>query len=288
MMEPATQSAVDNVAYLGCSDEVEQGGVAAVVEAVGRAEIVPPPPPAAPPSDVGGQGKEPPSIVPLGHVGGVYYFISKDGEQRHFSARELVRLNIASLVGGDTTSLANSFPCYNKKGEVVIGAFNANLAAEWLMRECSRVGLFNPETPQRRLGVWRSGDQIIAHLGAYVWIKAEKLPAGRMIEGAIYPACNRVKEPDFSNPADKFDAMRLRLNLNAWAFTQTHDADLLFGYLGAALLGGYPAWRAHALVTGVQGKAEECAFFYETGHYSYPSGDSGGESRQPEQIQSDR
>ena len=208
------------------------------------------------PRPLGPLSDTPPDVVPLGHAGGVYYFISKDGEQRHFSARELIRLNIASLFGGETFWLCDNFPCFNKKGDRIDGAFNANNAAEWLMRQCSTSGLFNPETPLRGLGVWRHREDVVAHLGGTIWHRGTQQPAGCVIGGAIYPARNKVQEPAFANPACRFDAMRIRQNLNAWAFTQEYDADLLFGYLGAALLGGFPHWRAHALVTGERGSGK--------------------------------
>lgn len=230
----------------GCADNENDPKQAAIAEAITSAEVVRQKP-------LGPLSETEPDIVPLGHAAGIYYFISSDGEQRHFGARELVRLNIASLFGGETSWLCDNFPCYNKKGDRIDGAFNANNAAEWLMRQCSLSGLYNPDTPLRRLGVWRAKNAIVAHLGSSIWFKGEKHKPGCLIDGAIYPACNNIKPPTFDHPADRFDGLRLRTNLNAWSFTQDYDADLLFGWLGAALLGGYPSWRVHALVTGERG-----------------------------------
>ena len=203
---------------------------------------------AAGPNDAGVPG-----IVPLGHGAGSYFFISATGEQRQFTARELVRLNLASLFGGETSWLCAAFPVRSKSGDIVFGAFNANLAAEWLMLQCSRAGLYNAETPLRRLGVWRSREDVVAHLGSTIWYRGERRPAGCLIDGAIYPACNILAEPDFDRPALAIECRELRAHLNAWSYAQEFDGDLLFGFLGAALLGGFPQWRVHCIVTGERG-----------------------------------
>ncbi len=43
------------------------------------------------------------------------------------------------------------------------------------------------------------------------------------------------------------------MTVNAWSFGDVADADLLFGFMGAAMLGGYPQWRAHTIVSGKHG-----------------------------------
>ncbi len=197
-----------------------------------------------------------PEIIPIGHCNGSYYFISKDGEKREFTAREMVRLNLSSLFGGDTAWLCENFPVYSKKGNIVPGEFSPNKAAEWLMRACSAKGLFNPDTPLRGIGVWRHKDDVIAHLGGRLWYRGDLCPAGRKIGAAIYTAKNDLEEPDFANPASKADGRQLRAHLGAWAFMEHYDGDLLFGFIGAALLGGYPNWRVHALVTGERGSGK--------------------------------
>lgn len=252
-MESAAENvAGGNLAQNMVFDESGASSIDDVMKAVEEAE------PYVPPVTEKGseQGFHDPGITPLGHSDGNYFFISADGEKREFKARDLVRLNIISLFGGDTNWLCRNFECYNKHGDIIDGAFNANKAAEWLIRACSRRGLFNKETPVRGLGVWREKDEIVAHLGAHVWHKGRMQKSGVVIGGAIYPARTKLEEPDFAHPADAFDCKRLRQYMNAWAFPQDYDADLLFGFLGAGLLGGYPSWRVHALVTGERGSGK--------------------------------
>lgn len=255
MMEQA--AGLDRSEYLPQTQDFGESavdGLGVIVDAIENAEPFVPPP--EPPEGSRGERANDPGIVPLGHAEGSYFFISVDGEKREFKARDLVRLNIASLFGGDTSWLCRMFPCYNKKGEPIDDAFHANNAAEWLMRSCSMRGLFNKETPLRGLGVWRHKDEIVAHLGSHVWYRGQKQKSGCVIGGAIYPARTKLEEPDFEHPADSFECRRLRAYMNAWTFIQDFDADLLFGFLGAGLLGGFPAWRVHALVTGERGSGK--------------------------------
>ncbi|MDE1901504.1 MAG: hypothetical protein KGI37_07670 [Alphaproteobacteria bacterium] len=234
-----------------CSDLPDYEGAVQnpIAKALDDAEV-------AHPRPLGPENEQPCDILPLGHAGGRYYFISRDGELREYSARELIRLNIASLFGGNTSWLCDNFPSFSKKGEKIHGAFNGNLSAEWLMRQCHVAGLFDAATPSRRLGVWRSRDDVVAHFGRNIWYRGHKQPAGCIVNGAIYPSCSPVREPDFANPADRYECDRLRQNFNAWNFTQDFDADLLFGFLGAALLGGFPKWRVHGLISGERGSGK--------------------------------
>lgn len=243
-----------NIPQNHCGGESCDPALKAVAGAISRAEaFVPPPEPpkSEKPTRIGDSG-----IIPLGHLEGSYFFISVNGEKREFKARDLVRLNIASLFGGDTSWLCRMFPCFNKKGEPIDDAFSANGAAEWLMRACSMRGLFNKETPIRGLGVWRYKDDVVAHLGSTVWYRGEKRKSGCVIGGAIYPARTKLEEPDFDNPADAYECKRLRQYMNAWDFPQEFDADLLFGWMGAGVLGGFPSWRVHALVTAERGSGK--------------------------------
>lgn len=234
------------------NDEFDESGLVTVAQAIESAEVVPPPP-EHPPLPSGQEIMGELEIVPLGHAGGSYFFLSKSGEKIEFKARDLVRLNIASLFGGNTIWLCANFPCYNKRDERIDGAFNANQSAEWLMMACSKKGLFNSQTPVHGLGVWRSGKELVAHFGKMVWIKGEKEKSGRIYKGAIYPALAPTEEPDFDNPADALDCKQLRQYMNAWTFVQPYDADLLFGFMGAGMLGGFPSWRVHAFIEGERG-----------------------------------
>ena len=208
------------------------------------------------PQPEGPEGGKLPQISILGERGGVYYFISRSGELRSFSAKDLTKLNIGSLFGGDIEWLQHNFPVTRRKS-AGRKAFDAEAAAFWLMEKCRTFGgNFDPETPMRGLGVWRAGDDIVAHLGAAIWYRDMRRDAGCVLRGAIYSASTKMEEPDFEKPAARHDGQWLRQHLNAWAFTQDYDADFLIGFIGAALLGGFPHWRVHAFITGEAGSGK--------------------------------
>ena len=223
------------------------GAAQKVVESLDDGEDITPPP------EGPVTGTAPP-IVPLGHADKVFYFINASGEKSDYAARDLVRLNISCLFGGDTEWLSLNFPVRNKDGEVIFGQYKAPDAAEWLMRQCKNI--YNTETSVRGLGVWRRRREVLAHLGSHIWLRGVLQKAGAIVGGAIYPACNAQALPDFDHPATATDGLSLRSDFGMWSFAQDFDADLLFGWLGAALLGGFPSWRVHALVTGEAGSGK--------------------------------
>jgi hypothetical protein len=243
-----------------CSDIEDNPAAARIAKAIDAAEEDNRP--------LGPITNDPPSITMLGHNSNIFYFITRDGEMRAMSTRDMsLRLNIVSLFGGHTEWLWANFPARNKEGAIIPESFQMKDVVDWLVRKSTKPegpGLFNPDIPLRRMGVWRSGEDVLAHLGESVWHHGNKRNAGCIIGGAIYTACGHTQEPAFDNPADKFEAQQIRAALNSWSFTQDHDADLLFGFLGASLLGGFPQWRVHALVTGDGGTGKSTLGRYLT------------------------
>ncbi len=146
-----------------------------------------------------------PNILPLGHSQYTFYFLGAAGENLVLTAREMVRNNIVCLFGGNTEWLCRNFPMFNKQKEKIPGEFSVSKASEWLMRQGNKVGIYNPETVVRGVGVWRSGRHVVAHLGGSIWYRGHIQKTGCVIAGAIYPARNTMEEPDFTNPADKLE-----------------------------------------------------------------------------------
>lgn len=203
-------------------------------------------------------------IQPLGTSNGEYFFTSPDGELRRLAARDFTDRQLISLFAGDTLWLKQKFPTYDKKGELR-DDFSAKNATAALMRACHMRGLYNVDTPLRGHGVWRWGDRAILHAGDGVYFDRSWFSPGKMFGQAIYAARSAVDRPDFDAPLTDIETRELRQWLNAWAFRDKGDADLLFGYLGAALIGGFPSWRVHALVIGERGigKSELGEFLME-------------------------
>ena len=90
-------------------------------------------------------------LAPLGHLDGRFWFITPAGELRVIEGRHLAR-ELPALLCGDLKWLWDQFPRTTVKGDLI--GFHADDAAAWLMRECSRAGLWNRNRPIGGPGVW--------------------------------------------------------------------------------------------------------------------------------------
>jgi hypothetical protein len=128
----------------------------------------------------------------------------------------------------------------------------------WLMQRCAREGLFDPEAPVRGPGIWRNGaDDLIVHCGDILLDPKTgvETSAGTRIGGALYPAAPPIARPA-STPASIDEGEQLKRAIELWRFADPLAAELLLGWIGAAMLGGAPDWRMHVLVRGSRGRGK--------------------------------
>ena len=231
-------------------------------------DVSPPagPPPQDPPSGPPPEWADPEgcNVTPLGHRGGIYYFLTPSGEFRHLSDRGMTTTGLLSLFDGETAWLAENFPAMGRDSKSSIG-FDNQRAAGYLIRQCVRHGLFNPDVPMRGPGVWRTGTgDLVVHAGDALNVPASPtfdgsangvrqwVKSGQRIDGVLYPAWPPLERPA-SVPADVTMGLRLLDLARLWNFRTPNGADLAIGWIGAAMLGGAPNWRAHVYLTGENG-----------------------------------
>lgn len=202
--------------------------------------------------DSDGDPKDYCPITPLGMIEGVCYFIGRSGELRKLAHRDFTEACLITLFGNKDW-LCQNFPNKTRKKGPDYSSFNRSEAMNWLIDKCDKRGLYDPNTPLRGAGVWRADSEPVLHSGDGIWYRNQWLPPGQKIHGAIYTARAALKRPEFNTPLTTVEAHELRKWFNAWTFDDPIDADLLFGFLGAALLGGYPVWRVHAFIIGERG-----------------------------------
>ncbi len=199
-------------------------------------------------------------VAPLGHRGGVFYYLSPKGELRAVEDRAHRRLVIKSLFDGDLTWLESRFPVFDKEGVPKPGSWSDDKASTWLMKECAKkAGLFNPTRSVRGPGVWLAPDDgLIVHAGDEILVDGEWRPAGICLDGIIYPAAPRETRPA-AKPASAGDAQDLIDLLECWAWRSPAEAPrLLLGWIGQGYVLGALEWRSHIWIAGdrVSGKTE--------------------------------
>lgn len=215
-------------------------------------------------------------VRPLGHHGGVYYYLSKAGEIRRVQDKDHKRLQILSLFDGDDEWLIEHCPAYDKNGERREGAWSHDAAAKRLICMAAREGLFDPNTPVRGPGVWRTDNgRLVVHAGdAIASLTADDClqlashgglqweHAGQIIDGGLYAATSRCPRPA-NKPASRAAGRKVYESLKLWHYDSPLSPDIILGFLGASMLGGAPSWRIHLLLLaqGGSGKTWLMDFF---------------------------
>ena len=222
---------------------------AKIVEAMEAAKPPPKPPdePPGPPSD--GEMLASCPVQPLGTRKGIYFYISSLGEVRELRDTAHRWQGITSLFGGNADWLFKHFP---RKTEETVTGWQERKAASWLMRQCSRRGLFDPAHGIRGPGVWRGGDGgLIVHCGDAVFDGKDWQGAGCELGDVHYPAYPAEPRPDFAHPASAEDAAYLHDHLGMWAWRNPPGATrLVHGWMMCAMICGALDWRPHVWISG--------------------------------------
>lgn len=209
--------------------------------------------------DGGGPSAPYPDIVdcpvkPLGVVGGERFaFLTPSGRPVYLSARELgTGAVIGGLFDGSISWLRNHFPSDKSAG------FGAIPAQQYLIRECVKLGFFQPEDDLRGAGAWRVDDgALLLHLGTKIVVYRERgsrivdevFPAGQRYGAHIYPAGPAQAVP--AKEAATSDEVKDLFDLYAtWNWEHKHAPFALLGFLGCAFVPGALRHRPHVWVTG--------------------------------------
>lgn len=195
-------------------------------------------------------------VKALGMKATDYYFLDKSGQFISFAAKDLGRLNIIALFGGDKY-LVQTWPAYGKDGEPN-GKFNHDRLGPVLIESCQAMGLFDPAERVRGTGTWQDDDgNLLMHCGDILVLsdtKEKALRVGTGLRGRyLYPGSPSLPEPMLK--AKPLDAASALLDqISTWNFARGEtDAKLMLGWIGAALLGAAPAWRPMCWLTGNRG-----------------------------------
>lgn len=203
----------------------------------------------------------------LGQLDGTYFFVTQSGELRAVAHRDLSTNGILSLFEGQTEWLKKTFPKKDSNGND-IDDWAPRAAAAGLMRCCAEAGLFDDRLQVRRHGVWRGpvpdeggAPMLVVHAGDAVMLAgSDGAPRwhrpGLLMDGALYAACASVPRPAVDE-ATAADGKRLLAALGLWNFADPAAGHVLvLGFIGSALLGGAPTWRAHLLTTAAFGSGK--------------------------------
>lgn len=202
-------------------------------------------------------------VVPLGFTGGKVVFAMPEGE---------IRVELAAKIG--TMIRTDIFACsagvsFLTNWRDAEDKFQRELATIWFVRKCRQAGIWDSARPMRELGVWPGDEgQVVVHLGDRLWVKPER---GKGEDLSIFEALRgrksgplyrlRPPAPRPAKPASVDDGQWARDWLDRWGFERLGTAgltgaDLVAGWMMAALLGGVAPFRGHLLIHALAGSGK--------------------------------
>ena len=196
-------------------------------------------------------------FTPIGKRQGRFWILTPDGELRDCTHRDLTKVGILALLDGHTQWLNERFPVLDRKGGVIAGVYDHIEAARYIIQSCSHAGLYDEMQPVRGRGVWNDGKaRLVVHYGDRVEIDGEMVRPGvearKAATNAIYPSAPPIPGPA-SEPATREEAQQIYELFSKWNYENDLGAELITGWVAAAMLGAAPAWRAHIMVNGQHG-----------------------------------
>ena len=198
-------------------------------------------------------------VHPLGFRGQVYYLFDCAGQLVNLGAQAIGQSSpILSLFHGDPAEwLRNRFPHFDRFGAWTSG-FNISAASKWLMHECHKMGLYDPDSlPTRGHGVWSAQGMVAVHLGGKVIFMGEtreERPAGFRDRGALWPALAEVAPP--APPLAVELAQQVERMFAKWHWWHPGEERVFTGLWAAGLLGAVIGWRPHGLLVGPPGSGK--------------------------------
>jgi hypothetical protein len=200
-------------------------------------------------------------VRPLGHSCGVYWFVSPVGQLRFMKYNEFTYNGLLSLFEGDLWWLEGNFARKGKRNKTLDG-YDCDEATRFLIMACRSVGIFDSNLQIRRPGVWPSGSEtsglprLVVHCGDVLFCEGKTETAGQKIGNAFYEATAKIERLG-DLPSTPKDGRMLIETLEAWNLARGKlDAVLIAGFIGQAMLGAGPRWRAHMMTTAEAGSGK--------------------------------
>ena len=189
------------------------------------------------------------NIVPfqfLGYDHGTFYYMpNSTGQVISLSTAAHTKLHLISLAGN--TFWQQSFT----EGETI----NWDLAVEWMMAECQKKGVYDPDRIRGR-GAWVDAGRVIFHLGMRLMIDGRQHKVLGGIPSYYFYEHARPLDGPSDSAMDDDTALALYGIAKAFSWESSASAHLLMGWLALAPVCGALEWRPHLWITGGKGSGK--------------------------------
>lgn len=185
-------------------------------------------------------------VRPLGRNGKVFYFFPRSaGQVMDFSGPALA--NVQNLV---TMAPLSTWQTYFGGGDVSEKKM-ASGAANALIEECNRIGIYSPDM-ERGVGVWMDQAGPVFNAGDRVYFPGGSCAPADYKSKAVYVQGPRVGRMS-DDPLGNAEAGELLSVCLALTWKNRQFGYVLAGWIVAAIIGGALRWRPHIVLTGEKG-----------------------------------
>lgn len=217
-------------------------------------DSTPQPPPAAPTTTVVEKPKRkkkfipPPTFHPytcLGYDHGNFYYLSHAG-------RQVIALTGTSHTIGNLVQLADlSYwkAMYNTEGRVPV-----DKAANYLIAQCHKAGIYDPAKIRGR-GAWWDDGRSVMHAGDRLIVDGQWTEIPAFKTKYIYEASKPI-DIDVSNPLTAVEASRFGVFLGKLSWAEPTAARLASGWCVCALIAGALQWHPHLWIAAKAGSGK--------------------------------
>lgn len=188
-------------------------------------------------------------VRPLGRSGKTFYFFPRvAGQIMDFTGPALA--NVQNLVTMAPMSVWQS----HFGGSEVPEKKMASMAANALIEECNRIGIYNPDS-ERGVGVWIDSTGPVFNAGDALYHAGGKCSPADYQSEAVYVMGARVggMGRDQLGNADGGELLSICLGLT---WKNSAFGYILAGWMVAAIVGGALRWRPHIVLTGENGSGK--------------------------------
>jgi hypothetical protein len=189
-------------------------------------------------------------VNPLGVYEGNYAFYPKSLRSiKVISANNLLQeATMLSII--DEDMLYKHFPKIDKETGATVG-YNAKKAGVFLMNECHKRGLCDPERI-RGIGVWKDGGRIVVNTGAALVVAGENFGYDDFKSNYTYaqPGLEKIK---LGAVCSEDEIKLIKDIVYGFNWAKPYHAHLMLGALVQAPIASAFRWRAHVWLTGAQG-----------------------------------
>lgn len=218
-------------------------------------------------------------VIPLGFEDDLMVFVMPEGNIRRAQAKSVPQLlKVDIYVSRDGSAFLQNFMAPGKDGSL---NFLRDAAATWFNRHCRAMGPYDRSRRERKIGVWPDGISssgapgVALHLGDEIWRVPDPDGPGDHVRPlfetrSVFDALRDRKGPVWvlrpptprpEKPCGRDAGQWVRETLDFWRFEAIGSegltgADVLAGWLMAALLGAAPPFRGHLLIFALAGSGK--------------------------------